>query len=139
MPGDRVAGPALDLVDHGLELVVGEGLDLAAAVADEVMVMLPGRQGGLVARGARADVDPLQEPALGELVEHAVHGRDAHAPPFAPQPVEDLLRGQAALLTSDQIDHRSAGAAAAAVRLERRDRFVAPALHSPDHSENQYR
>ena len=41
MAGDRVAGLPFDLVQHGLELVVGERLDLAAALADEMVVVSP--------------------------------------------------------------------------------------------------
>jgi hypothetical protein len=40
VPGDRIAGAALDLVQHPLQLVVGERLDLAAVVADEVVMVL---------------------------------------------------------------------------------------------------
>jgi hypothetical protein len=40
VPGDRVPGSALDVVQGSLELLVGERLDLAAPVADQVVVML---------------------------------------------------------------------------------------------------
>jgi hypothetical protein len=57
---DGVAGAALDLVDHDLELVVGEPLDLAAVVADQMVMVLAAGQRRLVAGDARADVDPQQ-------------------------------------------------------------------------------
>src|SRR5262249_12844348 len=127
VPGHGVAGAALDLVDDRLELVVLERLDLAAVVADEVVVVLAGREGGLVTRPAGADVDPLHEPAFGELLEHAVDGGDADpATAAGAQPVEDLLRGQAAVLPTEQLDDGAARAAAAALRLERGKRLLAP-------------
>ena len=82
---------------------------------------------------------------LGELVEHAVDGRDADPAPLAAQPVEDLLRAQAAVLAAEQVDDRAPGAAAPAVGLERSERLLAPGAERPpcvhgfDHSENQYR
>ena len=131
MARDRVAGSPLDLVDHRLELVVLEGLDLAAVVADEVVVVLTRRQRGLVARDARADVDPLHEPALGELLQHAVDRGDAGAAAaLGPQAIEDLLRAQAAVLPSEQVDDGPARAPAAAVGLERRQGLLAPGAHA---------
>ena len=37
--GDRIAGSTLDVAQRSFELLVCEGFDLAAVVADEVMVM----------------------------------------------------------------------------------------------------
>ena len=144
MAGNRVPRPALDLAQHGLELFVGEGLDLAAAVADEVMVVLAGAERRLVPCDAGAEVDPLHEPVLGELVEHPVHGGDADPAALAPEPVEDLLRRQAAVFAAEQVDDRAARAAAAALRFECGERLGAPRAegspcHPLDHSGNQYR
>ena len=61
MAGDGVAGSALDLVQRPLELVVGERFDLAAVVADEVVMVLSVRVDRLEAGRAGADVDPLDE------------------------------------------------------------------------------
>ena len=40
MRRDGVAAPVLDVAERRLEALVGERLDLAAAVADEVVVMM---------------------------------------------------------------------------------------------------
>ena len=53
-----------------------ERLDLAAGVADEVMMVLAARVRRLVARDARAEIDPLDAALRGEQVEHAVDARD---------------------------------------------------------------
>ena len=83
MAGDRVAGPAFDLAQGALELVVGERLDLAAVVADEMVVVLAVRVDRLEAGGAGADVDPLHEAVARQLLERAVDARDADAATFA--------------------------------------------------------
>ena len=59
VPRHRVAGAPLDVVQLALELVVGERLDLAAAVADEVVMVLAVGVDRFEARRARADVDAL--------------------------------------------------------------------------------
>ena len=58
MAGDRVAGPPLDLAQGALELVVGERLDLAAAVANEMVMMLAVGVERLEARDAGAEKMP---------------------------------------------------------------------------------
>ena len=73
---DRIAEPAGGALDRRLERGVGERLDLAAVAADDVVVVLAVVAGGLVAGDPVADVDALHEPELGELVEHAIDGRD---------------------------------------------------------------
>src|SRR5256886_268357 len=107
--GDRIAGPALDLVQGALELVVGEGLDLAAVVADEVMMMLSVRVDRLEAGRAGADVDPLDEPVLAQLLEYAVDARDSDPAALGSELVEDLLGRQAAILAPEQLDAGAAG------------------------------
>jgi hypothetical protein len=82
--GDGVAGSALDLVEGSLELVVGKRLDLAAVVADEVMVVLPAREDRLEARRARADVDSLHETVLRQLLERPVDARGPDPAAFGP-------------------------------------------------------
>ena len=59
-----------------LERGVGERLDLAAVVADDVVVVVAVGQRGLEAGDPVAHVDPLHEPELGEHVEHAVDRGD---------------------------------------------------------------
>ena len=116
MAGNRVAGPALDLLEGALELVVGERLDLAAIVTDQVVMVLPACVDRLEARGAGADVDALDEAVLAQLLEHAVDARDPDATPLGPQLIEDLLRGQAAVLASKKLDDGAAGAAVSVAR-----------------------
>ena len=79
MARNRVAGPALDLPQRALELVVGEGFDLAAIVADEVVMVLAARVDRLEARRSGADVDSLDEAVLAELLENPVDARDSDA------------------------------------------------------------
>ena len=81
----------------------------------------------LVAGDARAEVDPLDEALGGEELEHAVDARDPDPAARGAQPVEDLLRGQAAVLLGEQIDHGAAGAAVPeALALERLQRRRPP-------------
>src|SRR3990172_4932661 len=74
-----------------LEGRVEEGLDLAAVVADEVVVVLPVRLRRLETRDAVADVDALDEMELREQIEHPIDTRDPDAPAPAADAVEDLL------------------------------------------------
>src|SRR5207253_1083269 len=67
---------------------------------------VPGRVG--------ADVDPLDEAIGRQLVERPVDGGDADLAAIGAKRVEDLLRGQAAVLPPQQLDHRAATAASAA-------------------------
>ena len=101
MAGDGVAGPALDLVQGALELVVGKGFDLPAVVADKVVMVLAPRVDRLKAGRAGADVDPLDEPVLAQVLENAVDARDSDPPALGPQLIEDLLGGQAAILAPE--------------------------------------
>ena len=76
MAGDRVARPAFDLAQGALELIVGERLDLAAVVADEVVMVLAPGVDRLEAGRPGADVDPLYEAVLAQLLEHSIDARD---------------------------------------------------------------
>ena len=105
MPGDVEAEAACDVLERTLERVVGKRLDLAAVVADEVVVMIASGVRALVAGNAVADVDPLDESEVGEVVEHAVDARDPDAPSLGADPVMDLLRRPAALLSADVLDN----------------------------------
>ena len=64
VPGDRVAGAALDLAERALELVVLERLDPPAVAADEVVMVLAARMGRLEASDAGAEVDALEQALL---------------------------------------------------------------------------
>ena len=127
MAGDRIASSAFDLPEGALELVVRECLDLAAVVADEVVVMLAAGVDRLEARCAGADVDALDEAVLAQLLEDAVDAGDPDAAAFRAQLVEDLLRGQAAVLAPQQLDDGAAGAAVSVpLRLQRGNRRLGP-------------
>ena len=111
MAGDGVAGPAFDLLQGALELVVGEGLDLAAVVADEVVMMLAARVDRLESRSTSADIDPLHVAVLAQLLEDAVDACDSDPAAFGAELIEDLLRGQTAVLAAEQLHDSTAGAA----------------------------
>src|SRR5947208_3514975 len=107
--------------------MVDERLDLAARVAHDVVMVLAARVSGLVARGAGAEVDLLDEALVDEQVERAVDARDPDAAVVRAELVEDLLRGEAAVLPGEELDDGLAGAAAAvALAAERRERRVPP-------------
>ena len=127
MTGDRITGSPFDLPKCSLELVVGEGLDLAAVVADEVVVMLAAGVHRLEARGAGADVDPLDESVLAQLLEDAVDAGNPDAAALRAQLVEDFLSGQAAILSPEQLDDRSPRTAVSVpLRLKRGDGGFGP-------------
>ena len=127
MAGDRVTGSPFDLPQGSLELVVGEGLDLAAVVADEVVVMLAAGVHRLETRGAGADVDALHESVLAQLLEDAVDAGNPDAAALRAQLVEDFLGGQAAVLSPEQLDDRSTGTAVSVPpRLKRGDGRLGP-------------
>src|SRR4051812_15887931 len=111
MAGDGVAGSAFDLAQGPLELIVCECLDLAAVVADEVVVVLTAGVDRLETRRAGADVNALDEAVLAQLFEDAVDARDPDTAAFRAKLVEDLLGGEAAVLATEQLDNRAAGPA----------------------------
>ena len=127
MAGNGVASPAFDLAQGPLELVVCERLDLAAVVADQVVVVFAPGVDRLEARSAGADVDALDEAVLAQLLENTVDARDPDAAAFGAKLVEDFLGSQAAVLAAEQLDD---GAARTAVsvspRLQGSDRRLRP-------------
>src|SRR4051794_21831590 len=68
-----------------------------------VMVVAVDR-GRLVAGDAVAGVHPLHQPQVRERLERAIDGRDSHAPARLAQPVVVLLRAQAAVLATEELD-----------------------------------
>lgn len=135
--GDGVARLAFDLVERALELGVGERLDLAAVGAHE-MVMVLVLEDGLEARGGRADVDALDEAVARQLLEAAVDACDTDGTALGAQHVEDLLRGEAAVLPIEQLDHGAACRAVAPARpLEGVEGGFGPAVHW--RNDNDYR
>src|SRR2546430_15566980 len=74
------------------------------------MMMVSVRVDRLEAGRAGADVDPLDEPVLAQLVEYAVDAGDSDPAALGSELVEDLLGGQAAILAPEQLDDGAAGA-----------------------------
>ena len=116
MGGDRIAGPALDPAERLLEPVVLEGFDLAAAVADHVVVMMAALLCRLVSGRPVPELNPLDEAVPAQLVERPVDACEAHALAGGAEPVEDLLRSEAAGLAREELDDRAPRAAALAAR-----------------------
>jgi len=77
--GGRVAGLPLDLSQGVFETFVLERLDLAAAVADQVVVMVAAGMSRLEPRDRVADLDALDKALVGEKVEDPVDARDPDA------------------------------------------------------------
>ena len=76
---ERVAVGAGDRRDRALERRIVERVDLRARAADEVMVVLAARVRRLETREPLTQVDTVDEPQLGQLVERAVDARDPDA------------------------------------------------------------
>ena len=73
---DGIAESPRHTRDRLLERPIRERLDLAAVLADDVVVMVRADDRRLEARDAVADVDALDEPELGQEVEDPVDARD---------------------------------------------------------------
>lgn len=125
MPGHRVPAAAGDPGERDLEPVVLEGLDLAAVVTHEVMVVLAVRERRLVARHAVAEIHALDQPCAVETFERAVDARDPESYPAGPDAVVDFLSRRAAVLPTEEIhDLAPRRAAPAAVGTKaRQSRF----------------
>jgi len=111
--GNVVTAAAGNPRDGVLERGIRERLDLAAIPAHEMVVVLALRVGALETRDAVAEIHSLDETALGKAVERAVNARDPDAGSARPDGVVDLLRGRAAVLATQKLDHDPARAAAA--------------------------
>lgn len=106
MAVDVVVEPFAEFVDRAFEAVVLEGNHTAAAVADEVMVVFPARIQRLVARRPVADIDSVDEPHVGQKIEHPIDTRDPNRPLTISEFVKDLLRRQATVLLGEKADDR---------------------------------
>jgi zinc transport system substrate-binding protein len=114
---DRVPAPAGDAFDRGLEALVREGLDLAAVVAHEVVVMIAVDMGRLETRHAVAQVDPLDESECVHSLERPVDARDPDLPATSPERLVDLLCREAAVLLAEELDDQPPRAPAATARV----------------------
>ncbi len=138
MRGDDVAAAVGDPLDRRLEGRILEGLDLAAIVAHEVVMMVAARVCGLETRDAVSEVDALDEPQRVHAVESPVDARDPDAPASPAHSLVDLLRGEAAVLLAEELDDESPRAAApSARRAELRERAVRPGRG--EHGDNDIR
>ena len=133
MPPDGVAVPARDALERSLEGGVLEGLDLPAVVADEVVVMLAAGVSRLEARDAVAEIHALHEAQLVQALERSIDTRDPDARRPAAEVVVDLLRRDAAVLLSEELDHRATCfSASPRGRSQTRKRVLAPAHRHDD-------
>lgn len=108
---DPVAKTTRDRVDGLLEPRVLERRDRPAAIADHMVVVVAVRERGLVSGGAVADLDSLHELQLVQQVQRPIHARQGGGSRTSAELLPDLLRGHAASLPGEEIDHRVAGAA----------------------------
>lgn len=102
------------MVDHPLEAIVAERLDAAAVIADEMVVMVPGR---LVVCPAGSKLEPVNKAELGKCLEGAVDARDADARTAAPNASVDRRNGETAILPGEDVNHGRACAARLVSRL----------------------
>ena len=75
----RVAAPVGHALDRRFQRRILERLDLAAVVADEVMVVVAAGKRRLEAGGAVSEVDTLNEPEPIEPFERSIDACDSHA------------------------------------------------------------
>ena len=106
-----------DPLDGRLERRIFERLDLAAVVADEMVMMVPIGVRGLEASDSVAKVDALYEPESVEPFEGAVHARDTDLGSRGAEALVDLLRREATALAPEELDNRAARASASPARL----------------------
>ncbi len=143
---DRVTRGLLEPVDRILELRILERLDLPARIAHEMVMVVAAGMDRLEPRDPGAEIDSLHEALGAQKFEHAVDARDPDLPAGGAKAVEDLLRGQAAVLLGEQIDHRAPRTAVshslALKRLvcrRRPFRLCRDGLHTLDDSDSQER
>ena len=105
MSRDGVTAAALDVLEDALQPLVGERLDPAAVVADDVMVVLDRIAMRFETRDAVAEIHPLHKPLLCQRVEHAVHAREADPLTAGLELAMDLLRADAAVLRVEVLEH----------------------------------
>ena len=139
--GDDVPAPVGDALDRRLERRVRERLHLPAVVADEVVVMLAFVVVRLLEAGDPVtEVDALDEPERGHPVERAVDARDPDARAAGAGLVVQFLRGQAALLLTEDLDDHLASPAAAPARVaQTRESGLGPGGHVDNDTRSQRR
>ena len=124
MLGHSEADPPLETIEGVLEAGVLEGLNPAADLADRMMVVLAARLDPLVARHSAADIQPVHEPKLRQLLEDPINARSADSRPGRSKALFDLERRHRAVLPRQQLDHREPGSAPLVTRLPERAQGV---------------
>src|SRR6266540_3494222 len=107
-----VPAALLDVAHDAFETLVGERVDLAAVVADDVVVVVFSVPDGFEAGDAVPEVEALDETLLREHVEHAVHACEADRFAELPELPVDLLGADTATLTVEKRDHPRTGESA---------------------------
>ena len=126
---------ARDVLDHDLEPVVAERLDLPAVAADEVVVVIAGGRRRLVLGAPATELELVHESQLGERVESAIDARNPDLRSPSPDLIVDLGRGETAVLRLQYFDHRGPCSA----RLEARLAKSSLSMVAPDHAANDSR
>ena len=130
---ESARGPLERLFEAG----IGEWVDPAAVVADQVMVVLAAHMGGLEAGNPVTELDTLDEVEVDELLDGAVDARDPDAPALLADAVEDLLCRAAAGLHAEVLDNGpSRSSVAKPFRLERVERAGTPGRVGLVHENN---
>ena len=130
MRRDGIAGTRFNSIEGSLELLVLECLNLAAAIADQMMVMALGPD-WFVTGDASTEIDPLHKPLRREQLQDPIDTRDPNTASRPAQQIEDLLGGQAAILPRQNLDHRAPSAPTPkTLRQQRAHRRVDPAALS---------
>lgn len=115
------------LLDRPLQAAVLEGLHPAAAPADRVMVMVPGRVDPLVARDPALDLEALHQAQLLQQVEGPVDAGATDVDLAPAQLLLELQRGHRAIVSGQRLDDDGPGAAATVARLaQHRQRVLGP-------------
>jgi hypothetical protein len=123
--------------ERQLEAWIREWLNLPAVVADQVMVVLAARVCRLEPGDPVAELDPLRETQIDELIERAVDTGYTYAATLRADSVEDLLSGATAMLRAQVLDYRPASPAVAEpFGLEVVERAGAPGRTALRHSAN---
>ena len=113
MSAHRVTKALGETIDRLLQALILERDDPAARLAEDVVVVMAARDDGLVSGSPLPRVHPLHQAHSIEQVEGAIDACDADPLTTASKLVRDLLRGEAAVLPREELDHRTAGPAEA--------------------------
>ena len=89
---------ARDPLERAFERVVVELVDAAAPVAHEMVVVRAAGLCRLEAGAPVTEIDAVDEPEVVELLEDSVDARDPYGATVGSEPVEQLLRGETAVL-----------------------------------------